>query len=457
MGPGRRPRTHPRTAATLLLLTGTALTAYTAIQCVPMPAAWLATIAPRNADVWSRVLTPLHEAGPSWAPLSLDPTATRIEALKGVAYLLAFLAALRLARNRDGAAFLSNVIVATGMVLAAAALLHPAFGAHKLYGVWTPSVQALTYEKHVAPFLNPNNLAAYLNVAFCLAFAATLAPDPRWPRPILAAAALFLAATQIWVASRGGVATLVLGAALVVFVSRAPWFKGQGRRTLAGVSLVLGLVVSAGAFMAILGTSEESASELLDADTSKFRLAREALRMIPAFPIFGAGRGAFESTFPAFRDSPGIWTFTYPEKCGPSVADRMGPPGRARRTRGHVHRAAAQYGPRSVIHGLRGHGPDSSRWPCKTSSTLVRRFRDWSSRRSFVPRSSWAVRRVAIRAGVWTDGAGRRERWFWPARSRLRPQSRSQARRQPESSTGTARRFKRRLPKAGVRSPICTG
>ncbi len=35
--------------------------------------------------------------------------------------------------------------------------------------------------------------------------------------------------------------------------------------------------------------------------------------MIPAYPIFGTGRGAFASTFPAFRDSPGIWTFTYPE------------------------------------------------------------------------------------------------------------------------------------------------
>ena len=57
----------------------------------------------------------------AWAPLSLDPTATRIEVLKGVAYLLAFATALRLARTREGVAFLSNLVVATGMVLAAAA------------------------------------------------------------------------------------------------------------------------------------------------------------------------------------------------------------------------------------------------------------------------------------------------------------------------------------------------
>jgi hypothetical protein len=65
-----------RSAATLLLFTGIGLTAYTALQCVPMPIGWLAVIAPHNADVWSRALSPLHEPGPSWAPITLDPTAT---------------------------------------------------------------------------------------------------------------------------------------------------------------------------------------------------------------------------------------------------------------------------------------------------------------------------------------------------------------------------------------------
>jgi len=71
-----------RSAATLLLFTGIGLTAYTALQCVPMPIGWLAVIAPHNADVWSRALSPLHEPGPSWAPISLDPIATRVEVLK---------------------------------------------------------------------------------------------------------------------------------------------------------------------------------------------------------------------------------------------------------------------------------------------------------------------------------------------------------------------------------------
>jgi len=52
-----------RSAATLLLFTGIGLTAYTALQCVPMPIGWLAVIAPYNADVWSRALVPGGRAG----------------------------------------------------------------------------------------------------------------------------------------------------------------------------------------------------------------------------------------------------------------------------------------------------------------------------------------------------------------------------------------------------------
>jgi hypothetical protein len=304
-------RFGPRRSATLLLGAGAVLTAYTVLQCVPMPIGWLSAIAPHNADVWSRALSPLHEPGPAWAPISLDPPATRIEVLKGVSYLLAFVTALRIAGSRSGVGFLSTTIIVTGAALAVMALLHPAFGARKLYGVFEPSAAALAYDRHVAPFLNPNNLAAYLNVAFCLALAASMAPEPRLPRPIAAAIGLFLATTQVWVASRGGVATMALGAVLVVIMMRAPRAKRQ--KPVVGEALVAGFALAAGAFAIVLSSSYDASSELLDTDKSKFVLIGQALRMLPAFPVLGAGRGAFESAFPAFRQSPGVWTFTHPE------------------------------------------------------------------------------------------------------------------------------------------------
>ena len=68
-----------------------------------MPRSAVEALSPHAADVWSRSLRPLGEEGPSMITLSLDPTATRVEVLRGIVYLLAFLAALRVAWRREGA------------------------------------------------------------------------------------------------------------------------------------------------------------------------------------------------------------------------------------------------------------------------------------------------------------------------------------------------------------------
>jgi hypothetical protein len=299
-----------RPVATLLLVVGLALTAYTVLQCVPMPVAWLRHLSSYSANVWSRALYPLGEQGQAWAPLSLDPHATRIEALKGVAYVLAFVAAVRLARRREGVAFLSWIVMLTGLALAAAALIHPAFGVRKLYGLYDPGVGIEA--RHVAPLMNPNNLAGYLNLALCLALAASLAPEPRLPRPVMAAIALVLAATQVWVASRGGVVTMVIGAALVVAFMRVLRSKAQVGQVNA-LSVAAGIAAAGGGLLIALGGSDAVSVELLSADTTKLRLLEHVFGMLPSVPFFGCGRGAFESAYPSFRVEPGYYTFTQPE------------------------------------------------------------------------------------------------------------------------------------------------
>jgi hypothetical protein len=305
---------RPRKAATILVITATLLTAYTALQALPVPIGWLGVLAPRNAMVWSDVLAPLHAAAPALVPLSLDPSATKVNVLKGVVYLLALLGAIRVARTRSGVGFLTLVIVVTAAAVAVAALLHPAFGARKLYGVWAPSATVLIHDRHIAPFLNPNNLASYLNVGFCLALAVAVAPDPRWPRPLAIAATILFGGTQVWVASRGGVAAMTVGALLVLFMMRRLYASPEKRSRHLEItsSLVVLAILCAGAAV-VLSTSKEASDDLFDTDVSKLVLLRQAFRMVPAFPIFGVGRGAFESTFNAFRTIPGPFTFTHPE------------------------------------------------------------------------------------------------------------------------------------------------
>jgi tetratricopeptide (TPR) repeat protein len=274
-----------------------------------MPLRWLAAIAPYNADVWSRALAPLQQAGPEWAPLSLDPQATRVEVLRGVAYLLAFLVALRIARRRDGVGFLSAAIIVTAIVVAIAALLHPAFGAKRLYGVYEPTHGIAA--RHFAPFLNPNNLAGYLTLAFCLSLAALLAPEPRVPRSILAGTVVLLAGVQLWVASRAGVITMVLGACLVLFLSGASRTRAYAAAT--KFALLAGLAMAAGTAVLVLSASDEASKELFDTDISKARMFLEMTQGLPRMALFGCGRGAFESTFPAFRTEPGYTTYSHPE------------------------------------------------------------------------------------------------------------------------------------------------
>src|SRR5580704_16839379 len=127
-----------RSSATLLFLCAVGHVAYTAFQCLPLPSRVLAAVAPHNGDVWSRALMPLHAPGPQWAPITLDPIATHIELLKGVAYLLAYLAALSVAHRRSGTSFLTAVIVLTGVAIATSALVHSIVGATRVFGVYKP-------------------------------------------------------------------------------------------------------------------------------------------------------------------------------------------------------------------------------------------------------------------------------------------------------------------------------
>jgi tetratricopeptide (TPR) repeat protein len=298
-----------RPAATIVFWVGILLLAWTALQCVPLPASWLAAIAPANADVWARALTPLREPGPQWVTISLDPVATRIQVLRGVAYLLAFVTALRLANRREGVSFLEGTIVLTGAALAVAAWVHPVVGAERVFGVYKPV--GPTGLRHIAPLLNANILAGYLNIAFCLALAEATAIKSAVPRVLSVSIVALLFATQLWVASRGGMMAMALGAILVVWMGRIAT-RSTRRSAVALLAIPVTLVV-AGVAMAVLSGSEEAWQELADADVSKLELAKRALAVVPTFPIFGMGRGAFESVFPAFRVGAGHIVFTQPE------------------------------------------------------------------------------------------------------------------------------------------------
>ncbi len=301
---------EPRPAATVLVATAVVLIAWTVLQVVPLPRGALSTIAGENANVWSRCLHVLKEPGPSLATLSLSPVQTRVQVLRGVTYLVVFLGALRVARRQEGVVFLERTLLVSTLATAGAALVHPALGARKVFGIYEP-VEKLGFDvNHVAPLLNTNHLAAYVNIGVLLAFASVIERREALPRPPALAIVLLLGATTVWTLSRGGTAAMALG---VVLVALLTFGARRAKRGIVAGPLVLVGASALGGLVFLLSAFDSSRAKFAQNDLSKITLVKNAFALVSDHPLFGVGRGAFESAFPKVRTGTGYWVATHPE------------------------------------------------------------------------------------------------------------------------------------------------
>jgi O-antigen ligase/tetratricopeptide (TPR) repeat protein len=307
LAPSARPF-HPKSGATALVVLGLGLVAYTALTLVPLPAGLVASIAPHNADVWARALRPFGESGPAMVPLTLDPTATRIEVLRGLTYVMAFATAHRITQSRGGTELLERLVVGAALFMAAASILHPVLGAEKVLGLYRPKN---AFGTHVAPILNPNHLAGYMNLGVATGVGVLVSARSARERLIVGGIVLFLVGMELFVASRGGIATTVLGAA-IVFVLHRQLRRGQSAG-LRATPILVGAALVVGVGLLVVAGNEQSRTELHSRDTSKLDTIVQAFRMVPSSPVFGVGRGAFESVFPEYRTGIGYVTVTHPE------------------------------------------------------------------------------------------------------------------------------------------------
>jgi len=301
---------EPRPAATVLFGVGLFLVLWTALQLVPLPRGFLAAIASENADVWARCLSPLREDGPSMVTLSLEPAGTRVQVLRGITYLAVFAGALRVARRQEGVAFLERALLVSTVAIAGAALVHPVLGARKVFGMYEPG-ETLGYDvHHIAPLLNTNHLAAYVNIGVFLALGCLIDRREALPRPPALVIVLLLGATTVWTLSRGGTATLILGSFIVAAMTLGA--RKMRRARVAGPVVLVSLAVGGGAIL-LLSAFDDMRMKFAHNDLSKVALVKNTLALVFQYPLFGVGRGAFEATFPEVRQGSGYWVFTHPE------------------------------------------------------------------------------------------------------------------------------------------------
>lgn len=299
------------TRAIVPVATCITLSGFTILQTVPLPRDLLALLSPRALEVWDQSLRPLGKTPQAWLPLSLDPGASWIEAAKwgGYAGLVATTAVLY--RQRGGLSRLLLAIVACGFLSAVIALAHRVLDATHLYGLYQPKLAVTPWR--VAPLLNPNNFAGYLNFSAFLGLGLLLGRRPPLPPVLLGLALILILAVSVLTGSRGAALSLLCGLIfLVVRLYSIPHVEPSTRGRWMRIAMLSGVVLGAIA-LAGLGGTRAAMNALLQKDFDKLSIILWVGPLLRDFPGFGIGRGAFETVFPAYRQGGGDLLFQFPE------------------------------------------------------------------------------------------------------------------------------------------------
>ena len=315
-GPSIRP------ALSLPVVTCGALALYTLAQAVPLPMGLLRVIAPANADVWERTLLPLAEPALRWASLSLDPGASVLEAVKWATYAAIFASSAAISAKR-GAAWGVTLVFASAMLAAVVTVAHGLAGATRVYGLYQPGFAGSVW--HMGPLLNPNNLAGYLNLGALAGLGLALTRKPVVPPWLIGLGVMLIVGVEVTSASRGGVLALPLGVLALALVTRRQTESGGAARS-RSIWIMVGAAALGGAVLAALGGTSATWAELYAKDASKIQMLLWAKPLIHDHPLFGIGRGAFESVFPVYRLTPGNLVFTHAENFVAQWASEWGIP-----------------------------------------------------------------------------------------------------------------------------------
>jgi len=278
------------------------------LQIVPLPVSVIRLLSPARAGLAVATAPVLGTAG--FATLSTAPDATLQQLTAVCCYLLVFLLARDLAWSSRDAPW------RPALPLIALAGLEAVLGLVQSYSPGSDGIARGSY-------VNRDHFAGFLEM--CLPFAA-LFPIAVWKRtrpgylsPAAAwkVCALLSVAVVIFVAilrsqSRMGfLAALASLFAVASFVLRTEC-RVRNSWLLIG-SLAIGMLL---AFLLLPGDpliarfAELTPAGAISSDL-RTDIWKDTFRLVRAFPLFGCGLGAFESSFPGFQTSAPLYTIDY--------------------------------------------------------------------------------------------------------------------------------------------------
>ena len=262
---------------------------------------WLRPVAVGSVPGLAGALTLLG----GWAALSLFRIPALVYGLNGMAALLAALLLggqiSRLTRDKKALCALLLLLVGTGSLVAALTVRE-----------YIPMARAVGAQyRAFGGFLSPDFLAGYLLLVLPVTLAAFAATDDSATRLLLGIGTALQTAALMMTGSRAGI--LALSLALLVWLLLVFWSgaaRKRGKPIAAGFALLLVCAaLSSGSLRArVVGktasASFASARAASDSQAHSGAFRKQtwvgAVRMAKANPIFGAGIGGFEVSYPRY-------------------------------------------------------------------------------------------------------------------------------------------------------------
>lgn len=288
-GDPREARTLVRSRAfvAVVLLGGVAL-----VQVLPLPCSWVGALSPVAARAHEATSLLLTEKS-NTCTISMAAGSSDRRLLEHSAWICAAVVVVALQRRKLEGRLVDGVLVAIAVTLAVT-ILHVAFDAHSVFGVYVPSDAV---PRFMGPILNDNHLGAFLGAGVPLLLGRAADRRESTRRWAWSVAAAVLALTAFATLSRSS----VLGVAVGVALFFSAYMKQ--RRKLPPMPLVapfaaLGLLC----LTALLIPAVRAAVRVAVSNGALQKLDVIGRGTAFAFgaPWIGNGRGAFGDAFAAF-------------------------------------------------------------------------------------------------------------------------------------------------------------
>lgn len=285
------------------------VSAYTALQLVPLPLGLLERIAPATAATlrvsWSALGLPRYH------PISLNSAATLLEVAKLGACALALIIAHNRLQQRERRRILFYSFVGLAGLLVV-------FG---LIGAIVAPGQALLFYKQTTgsfgqfsgliatSFVNPNHSAAFLGLGALLAVSFTLTASELRQRAFWGLGATLLGGGVFLTLSRGGILALAFGMLALGGLLWVVRRKEHGEWHPVYLPLLFAVIFGFAGWLALdalRGELQRSVVEVHAGGMGKLQLWPSGWAMLADNAFVGTGRGAFLTAFPRFAERGGV-------------------------------------------------------------------------------------------------------------------------------------------------------